>query len=291
MIFFFGIGIFAESKKETKIEQDEPTIAEDLIRKKDLDIGFRLGFGYKPEDRFESDLRNFSVDSSFFSQRQVGSFRNSTNQEFFGRIKVFQNSKIGFVFGGSNFEKFKFTETSLGSITELNFKIRADFMFLTYHFIFPFNRFFLEAGLGMGVNTISWSTSGRSYVRGLGYSRQNGFMVGNGLGYRVDFSFNKKIFNQVVFQIGLFYNYYTVPSFNGSLNDSQSSFYFNNGSVTGISNNQAGQTSTQDSRGNLDQISQILLQERFENDQASRKLDMRMGNLILNFGLSLQFSL
>lgn len=293
IFLFFLLPILSQSKKETVIEE-EPTIAEDLIRKKDFDIGFRLGLGYKPEDRFDAELKNFRFDFfSPYTNTNISSFKNSTHQEFFGRVKIFQNQKMGFVFGGSNFEKFKFTENTLNSQTELNFKIKADFIFITYHFIFPFRKFFLEAGLGMGVNTVSWSSSGYSYNRFLGYSDQKGFIVGNGLGYRLDFSFNKKIFNNFVFQTGLFYNYYTVPYFNGSINNSQSSIYINpNGTITGLPNNQANQpASTQDTAGNLNQIYQLLIIERYETDQATRRLDMRMGNLILNFGISLQFSL
>ncbi len=291
---FFLLPILTQNKKEVTIEEDEPTIAEDLIRKKNFDIGFRLGYGYKPDDRFETELKNFRNDySTIYNYTTLSSFKNSTHQEFFGRVKVFNNSKMGFVFGGSNFERLKLYENSLNSQTELNFRIKADFIFITYHFIFPFNNFFLEAGVGMGINTVSWITSGYNYNRVLGYSEQKGFLVGNGLGYRMDFSFNKKIFNNFVFQTGLFYNYYTVPYFNGSLNNSQSSIYINpNGTITGLSNNQANQAPiSQDSPGNLDQIYQLLLIERLEEDQSSRRLDMRIGNLILNFGMSLQFSL
>ena len=294
IFFLFTIlSIFTESKKEIPTEDNEPTIAEDLLRKKDFDIGFRLGLGYKPEDRFDSELKNFKYEySTLYSNTMISNFRNSTNQEFFGRVKIFQNQKMGFVFGGSNFEKLKLSETTLNSFTELNFKIKADFIFITYHFIFPFRSFFLEAGLGMGVNTVSWSTNGYSYNRILGYSDQKGFLVGNGLGYRLDFSFNKKIFNNFVFQTGLFYNYYTVPYFNGSINNSQSSIYLNsNGTIAGLPINEANQVQqNQATQGNLNQINQLLI-ERYETDEATRRLDMRMGNLILNFGVSLHFSL
>ncbi len=273
-LFLLQTLLFAD-KNQSSTDDDEPTFAEDLFRKREFDFGIRGGLGYKPEDRFESDLKNYKTISSpnEFSTARLSSFRKTTNNEFFARIRLFSHSKFGFVFGSNYFQNFNITEaSSAGYYSKLDFKLSTDFFFLTYHHIFPFRRFFIETGLGLGVNTVTWQTSGVSLSR-FGYYNQDGFMVGNGLGYRMDTSINRQISNNFVLQLGLMYNYHTVPSFNGSFNDSFGSFYVrSDGTVAPILNSEVQNSA-------------------FETSYASRKLDMRVGNAVVYFGVVFRFSL
>ena len=43
----------------------------------------------------------------------------------------------------------------------------------------------------MGINTVSWKTNGHAVSR-FEYTPPNQFMVGNGLGYKLELSANKK---------------------------------------------------------------------------------------------------
>jgi hypothetical protein len=137
---------------------------------------------------------------------------------------------------------------------------------------FKFRNFYVEGGMGMGINTVSWKTNGNTVSR-FEYTPQAGFMVGNGLGYKLELSLNKKLNDYLVFQFGGFYNYYTVPSFNGTFNDDSGSFYLrSDGTIAPLS--------TSEFRDSI-----------IDTNYASRQLDMRAGNAVLFASILFRFSL
>lgn len=278
--------IFSQAKqdknnsKETYVEDDEDSPAVDRFRKREFELGIRYGLGHRPEDRFESQLKNYKSESSgyVYNYAVLSSFNKTTNSELLARIRLYENSKVGFVYGNTQFNRFHLSEITflfapnVYTATILNFKLSVEYFFLMYYHEFKFKKFFIEAGMGMGVNTISWKTNGHVVSR-YEYTPQSGFMVGNGLGYKLELSMNKKITNHWILQLGGFYNYYTVPSFNGNFNDNSGSFYIrSDGTVAPLSNSEF-----------RDSI--------IDTNYASRQLDMRAGNIVFFISSIFRFSL
>ncbi len=286
VFLFICAPLFSQAKveksnpKDAFVEEDEDSPAVDLFRKREFELGIRYGIGYKPEDRFESQLKNYKSESSplVYSFTQVSPFRNTANAEFLARIRLYENSKVGFVYGNAQFNRFYLNEITsiytpnVYTATRLNFNLRVEYFFLAYYHEFKFKNFYIEAGMGMGVNTITWKTDGNIFSRNE-YTPQDGFMVGNGLGYKLELSLNKKITNFWILQFGGFYNYYTTPSFNGTFNDQSGSFYIrSDGTVAPLSSSEFRDT---------------IIDTNF----ASRQLDMRAGNIVLFVSSIFRFSL
>ncbi|HNC01624.1 MAG TPA: hypothetical protein PLS71_25515 [Leptospiraceae bacterium] len=268
------------AKKDLFTEEDENSPAVERFRKREFELGVRFGLGYHAEDRFESQLRNYKSESSPYILTSVylSPIRSTTNTEILARIRFFDNGKAGFVYGNTQFKPFHLSEvtslnfTNFYTASRLNFNLKVEYFFLTYTHEFKFRNFYLEGGMGLGINTISWKTNGDTISR-FEYTPQSGFMVGNGLGYKLEGSFNKKVTDNWILQIGSFYNYYTVPSFSGQFNDETSSFYLrSDGSIAPLSTAQF-----------RDSI--------VDTNYASRQLDMRAGNLVLFLSLIFRFSL
>ena len=293
VLFIFSlIPIYAQDKinkdkkitKDAFVEEDEESPAVERIRKREFELGIRYGIGYHAEDRFESQLKNYKSEPSPYivNFTSLSPFRNTNNSEFLARIRFYENSKVGFVYGNTQFNRFHLSEvtslyapnvnTSLYTATRLNFNIKVEYFFLMYTHEFKFRNFYIEGGMGMGINTVSWKTNGHAVSR-FEYTPQTGFMVGNGLGYKLELSANKKITDNLIFQVGSFYNYYTVPSFDGTFNDDSGSFYLRSyGTIAPIS--------TAEFRDSI-----------IDTNYASRKLDMRAGNLVLFASILFRFSL
>ena len=269
-----------EKTKDAFVEEDPESPAVDRFRKRDFELGIRFGLGYHGEDRFESQIKNYKSESSpyIISSTQVSPIRNTTNYEFLARIRLYENSKVGFVYGNTQFNRFHLTEVtslyapSVYTATQLNFNLKVEYFFLMYTHEFKFKHFFVEAGMGMGSNTVSWQTNGNTVSR-FEYAPQTGFMVGNGLGYKLESSINKKISDNFVLQFGGFYNYYTVPSFNGTFNDDSGSFYLrSDGSIAPLSTS-------------------AFKDSIIDTNYASRQLDMRAGNIVIFTSVLFRFSL
>jgi hypothetical protein len=286
IFLFFSETVYSEVKKEPKnnndtyVEEDGESPAVERFRKRDFELGIRYGLGYHPDDRFQSQLKNYKSESSsyVYSHTTLSSFHNTTNTEFLARIRLYENSKVGFVYGNTQFNRFHINEVTsvytpnIYTATRLNFSIKVEYFFLMYYYEFKFKNFFVEAGMGMGVNTISWKTNGH-VISEYEYTPQNGFMVGNGLGYKLELSINKKLIDQWVLQFGAFYNYYTAPSFSGTFNDNSGSFFIrSDGTVAPLSNS-----------GFRDSI--------VDTNYASRQLDMRAGNIVFFVSTLFRFSL
>lgn len=289
VLLFFCLPILSQAKqpkqvkpnpKDVFVEEDEDSPAVDRFRQREFEIGVRYGIGSKPEDRFESQLKNYKSESSPFvySQTQLSPFRNTINMEFLARIRLYENSKVGFVYGQTQFNRFHINEVTsiyaptLYSTTRLNFNLKVEYFFLMYYHEFKFKNFYVEAGMGLGVNTVTWKTDGNTFSSDA-YYPQTGYMVGNGLGYKLELSLNRKITNNWIFQFGGFYNYYTVPSFDGNFNSSSGSFYLRaDGTVAPLSTSEFRDT---------------VIDTNF----ASRKLDMRTGNIVFFVSTLFRFSL
>lgn len=285
-IVFFTQALYSQTKIEAKStseiyqEEDADSPAVDRFRKRDFELGIRYGLGYHPNDKFQSQLRNYKSESSsyVYSQTNLSPFHNTTNFEFLARLRLYENSKVGFVYGNTQFNRFHLTEVTSFyvpnpyTVTRLNFNIKVEYFFLMYTHEFKFKKFFIEAGMGMGINTISWKTNGH-LASEHEYSPQGGFMVGNGLGYKLELSLNKKVSDQLVLQFGSFYNYYTVPSFNGTFNENSGSFFIrSDGTVAPLSNSE-------------------FRDSVIDTNYASRQLDMRAGNIVFFVSSLYRFSL
>lgn len=276
LVFFLITANFIFSQNtpqpEPQFEEKEESPSVDRFRKRELEIGLRGGVGYKPEDRFEAELKNYKTESAPYviSNTEVSPFRRTSHWEIFARMRVFTNSKFGVVYGSTRFQNFNLTEyTNLGFFTRLNFKFKTDFFFLTYHYEIPYKKYTFDLGVGLGVNTITWQTNGAIFSR-FGFTEQSGFMVGNGLGYRMDASVSRKINDFTLLQLGVFYNYYTVPFFNGGFNDGFGSYFVrDDGSVTVLQDSSTQQTI-------------------YETSEASRRLDVRVGTFMLYAGVLLR---
>ncbi len=269
-----------QNTKDAFAEEDEESPAVERFRKRDFELGIRYGLGYHAEDRFESQLKNYKSESSpyIINYTSLSPIRNTSNSEFLARIRLFENGKAGFVYGNTKFNRFHLSEITslyapnLYTTTRLNFNLSVEYFFLMYTHEFKFRNFFIEAGMGMGINTVTWKTNGNAISR-FEYTPQTGFMVGNGLGYKLEASVNKKITDHFVLQFGGFYNYYTVPSFNGTFNDNSGSFYLrSDGTIAPLSNSEF-----------RDSI--------VDTNYASRQLDMRAGNIVIFTSILFRFSL
>lgn len=266
--------------KDEFVEEDEESPAVDRFRKREFELGIRYGLGHKPADQFESQLKNYKSESSpyVYSFTSLSPFQNTANTEFLARLRLYENSKVGFTYGNTQFNRFHLSEITtiyapnVYTATRLNFNLKVEYFFLMYYHEFKFNNFYVEGGMGMGINTISWKTNGYSASQ-YEYTPQTGFMVGNGLGYKLETSFNKKLSDNFVLQLGGFYNYYTVPSFNGTFNDDSGSFYLrSDGSVAPLSSSE---------------FRDSIVDTNF----ASRQLDMRAGNIVFFVSGLFKFSL
>jgi hypothetical protein len=286
LFLFLSLPLFSQAKQEKQntkdayVEEDEESPAVDRFRKREFELGVRYGLGYHPDDRFQAQLKNYKSESSayIYSYTTLSPFNHTTNAEFLARIRLYENSKAGFVYGNTSFNKFHLNEIttlyapSVYTTTKLNFDIKVEYFFLMYNHEFKFKKFYVEAGMGMGINTISWQTSGDVFSRS-GYTPQTGFMVGNGLGYKLELSLNKKITDNWILQFGGFYNYYTVPSFRGTFNDDSGSFYIrSDGTIAPLS--------TSEFRDSI-----------VDTNFASRQLDMRAGNIVFFVSGIFRFSL
>ncbi len=266
--------------KDEFVEEDEESPAVDRFRKREFELGIRYGLGHKPADQFESQLKNYKSESSpyVYSFTSLSPFQNTANTEFLARLRLYENSKVGFTYGNTQFNRFHLSEITtiyapnVYTATRLNFNLKVEYFFLMYYHEFKFKNFYIETGMGMGINTISWKTNGYSASQ-YEYTPQTGFMVGNGLGYKLETSFNKKLSDNFVLQLGGFYNYYTVPSFNGTFNDDSGSFYLrSDGSVAPLSSSE---------------FRDSIVDTNF----ASRQLDMRAGNIVFFVSGLFKFSL
>lgn len=265
MFFFLSLAVYAE---ETQEEEEE-------YKKREFEVGLRSGIGHKPEDRFETQLKNYRTltGPNIYAQTSLSSFDRTSNLEFLFRIRLSSNSKAGFNYGNAFYNDFKFNEVNnLQLVTAINYRLKVDYFQLGYIHEFYFRKFYIEAGFGMGVNTVSLDSGGYTGFPG-GYSKVDGFMVGNGLSYRLETSINKKITDLLVLQGGVMYNYFTVPSFNGRINESAGSLYLR-------------------SDGTISAFTQGEYRDSFvTSEYAVRRLDARIGNIVFFFSVLLKISL
>jgi len=253
-----------------------PIFGEEMeFEKSDFEFGIRYGFGYKNRERFDENLKNFrSFDApNIYTHLSISGFQNLSNGELIFRRRWSQNAKFGFAYGFNQYEKFQMTEVaSDGYLTRLNFHISTNYFVATYHTEWNFRRFFLEGGLGIGVNQTSWKTTGYA-VSSSEYQNQKGYLSGSGIQYKIEGSVNKKITDTLIFQLGVAMNFSSVPSFSGSLNGNSNSFFI-----------------TRD--GKVNSINQSDYSDNYLwYNTATRRLDFFVGSSVLYFSCIGRFSI
>ncbi|MCE9501718.1 MAG: hypothetical protein K8R21_14645, partial [Leptospira sp.] len=138
-------------------EEDPPTA------KRDIEVGIRVGPGYKAKQQFDSNLQNYTTNgtTSDLSSIDVSKFNSLTNFEFLFRRRWSSDLKFGFVIGQNNYEDISYTEIRPDRyLTQLNFSINTTYFLITYHTEWNFRNFFIEGGLGIGLGQTTWITHG-----------------------------------------------------------------------------------------------------------------------------------
>ncbi|MCB1141581.1 MAG: hypothetical protein KDK54_05045 [Leptospiraceae bacterium] len=256
---------------DPKTEDDYEDKEEKLPRT--LEIGFRIGQGYKAEDRLESNLRDYKTYSgpNVYSKTFLSPFSYQTNTEAFFRTYWDDRSKVGFTFGNLNFDNFLLEEyNSAGEYTRLKFQFNTMYFFLNYHYQWRFRKNILEAGLGLGVNHTEMNPNGYYYSR-FGYYDQSGYMGANGLSYRVEAAWNRFFTANYFFQLGASISMHTAPAFSGSFNDESGALYLRSDGSLGILTNS-------------DITNSVVL-----TNYASRNLDLKYSTFQITLGLGTQF--
>lgn len=248
-----------------------PTDSEPTI----LEFGIRGGIGFRSKDRFERNLEGFSstFQPGIISRTRAEGFRNLDLGDLFFRVGFSRNQRLGLVLGTGQFQKSNLTEiTSDGFLTRLDFGINTNFLLFTYHYLWDIQkRWGVEAGLGFGGNETLWTASGFS-GSSREYFPQEGRLRGSGISFRADSSIYFRPNDTVVFQVGLQYTHHSVPSFSGSWNGAQATFYIReDGRTTPLTESRVADT--------------ILLTNQF-----TRALDMNAGYLGIHFSTLLRFS-
>lgn len=261
-LIFFSASVSAEKE-------------DDYDTGREFELGLRLGTGYHAKDRFESSLSSFKSLNSVFtpSVTELSPFRRTGNSEFFFRARWSRRWKVGFTFGNLKQEKFLLQElSSNGNYSRLKFNMNTDFLFINAYYEWYFRKFSVELGGGLGVNNTNLNSDGFNYTS-FGFSAENGRLTGSGLAYRLETALNKRITENLTFQIGAAVSVYTVPYFSGSLNDSSGTYYVkSDGTVSQATASQAGSTVLSD-------------------EINVRRLDMVLGNFQIYMGTMLRFRL
>lgn len=230
-----------------------------------LQIGFRMGAGYKPESNFENSLKNYSTTfpGNNLSQTLVGSFDSLNNAEIFLTLRWWDKAKVGMFFGNTLYNDFPLIELNTFPYhSNLKHNLKTEYFMISWLYTWNFRKFFLETGIGLGINETIWKTNGFS-ISPFGYQEEEGRLSGNGLSYRLEATVNRRITRSTIFQLGIKLDYHTVPSFSGQINQNLGNYYINaNGDVFSGSNEE------------------IVNSELFQNFY-SRSLDMSVGNIIV----------
>jgi hypothetical protein len=257
----------------TVLVAEEENEEEDYEKK--YEIGARFGLGYHAKDKFESNLGNYRGlgGGSIIDIGRISPFRSTSNMEFFARVRWSNKWKFGILFGNTQFQKFHFDELDgTRTFSRLNFNLNSDFLFMTCHYEWKLKKSSVEFGGGIGINNTSLSANGYIIDPDGNYSTQKGSLIGNGLAYRLEGSWNKPITQNILFQIGVSGSIVTAPYFDGSLGESLGTYYINaNGTVSPITTSQYVQSSASSNYG-------------------SRRLDMVYGYFQIYAGTMLRFS-
>ncbi|MCB1192025.1 MAG: hypothetical protein H7A23_22290 [Leptospiraceae bacterium] len=187
---------------------------------KTFELGLRFGLGYMPENKFQSQLDNYKTENSpyILSNTHVTSFNKPKNWEIVGRIRWRDKTKFGINVGNTNFPNFHIRETSSdGYFTNINLNLSNQYLIFTFHYEWQLRKAFIDTGIGLGINETSLKTDATT-IGNYYYDREIGRFSGNGLSYRVETSYNKKLKDKLLFQTGVIFNYHTIPELNGIIN-------------------------------------------------------------------------
>lgn len=227
--------------------------------------GVRLGVGYTPQSRFYNYLENYSAlaPNSGYSKIKLGKYHSLNNGEILFGLKWYDGLKFSLALGNSGYHQFSLQERhSRPYYLHLKNRIYSNYMILSYHYTWNFRKFFVDTGVGLGINETYWKTDGFSVYPPYGYQRESSKLYGNGLSYRMETSINKKLFRSLTMQLGVRLDYHTIPSFSGLINQEVGNYYLNTEGKLNSGQNEE------------------LINSAFFQSYYTRKLEMANGNLI-----------
>lgn len=242
----------------------------------ELEVGAKIGPGYKGNDKFDNEFQNYQYNilPGVYSTTTYRPPRNLFLSEIFFKKQMSPNHKIGFALGYVNFDPFSLKAIdTLGEITTLNMNLSSVYFLVTYHYEHHLKRSrntSIEGGFGMGAGQALLLVSGNS-ITPYGYTPINGSLAGSGLQFKLEGSVNRRVSDILSLQLGLMLSMTAIASFNGSIDESGSSFYVTgNGSITSF---------TPDQFANY----------AYTNKNFSRTLDMKIAYTVLYFSAVMLF--
>ena len=117
-----------------------------------LQIGFRLGSGYKPESNFENSLKNYSTTfpGNNLSETRLGKFNSLSNAEIFLTLRWWDKARAGMYFGNTIYDEFSLIELNTFPYhSNLKYKLKTEYFIISWIYTWNFRKFFLETGIGL----------------------------------------------------------------------------------------------------------------------------------------------
>lgn len=237
------------------------------------DISLRAGLGYRAEDKFDNYLSDYSSTNvpGIPNFNRYSAAHQVTQFEIMARRRYDEDSRFGFVLGSMGWNSFSVNSYNTNPFfTHLNFGMQISYLMATYHQEFKFRPVTVEAGLGIGVASANWTSSGYGYSP-TAYIPQKGSLDGTGMGFRAEVFLKKWLTETFGLQLGVAVTYVWVPSFHGSINGNSGNYYLRGD----------GQVSTFTTSGNQDFV--------LKNSLFSRPLDLSTTNATLFLGAMTRF--
>ncbi|AYV57361.1 LIC_11366 family protein [Leptospira kmetyi] len=280
VLFFFPFFPFPESAlnaegefPKTKAHSTKPALEIPTEEELYWELGLRAGIGYKGEDRLNSFLRGFTdtYDPRVASKTKLDPPSHVSQGELFLRRKISTESRVGFIGGYREWQKFGLKQVSSEPFyTDLSFKLSNPYFLLMYWYEWNYKRWIFQGGLGAGMSQVYWDSKGYA-TSGRETFRQEGSLTGTGIEFRLEGTVNRRITESTSLQLGIALSWINIPSLTGTFNGQTASFYLReDGSVTPLteSTNQAA----------------ILVTNQF-----SRKLEFQVLTTTLFLGVAQKF--
>lgn len=283
LLFFFPFGLALwiyqssleaqNSYPKTKEYSNKPRIELESEEKLFWELGLRAGFGYKGEDRLNSYLRGFTdtYDPRVLSKTKLDPPTNVAQGEIFLRRKIGAESKVGFIGGYREWQKFGLKQISSEPFyTDLSFKLSNPYFLLMYWYDWNYKRWTFEGGLGVGMSQVYWDSTGFG-TSGREYFKQEGSLTGTGIEFRAEGAASRKVTDSTSLQMGIALSWINIPSLTGNFNGETASFYLReDGRVTPLT----------------ESTNQSAI---FATHQFSRKLEFQALTTTLFFGVAQKF--
>lgn len=280
VLFFFPFFPFPEAAlnaegefPKTKAHSTKPALEIPTEEELYWELGLRAGIGYKGEDRLNSFLRGFTdtYDPRVASKTKLDPPSHVSQGELFLRRKISTESRVGFIGGYREWQKFGLKQVSSEPFyTDLSFKLSNPYFLLMYWYEWNYKRWIFQGGLGAGMSQVYWDSKGYA-TSGRETFRQEGSLTGTGIEFRLEGTVNRRITESTSLQLGIALSWINIPSLTGTFNGQTASFYLReDGSVTPLteSTNQAA----------------ILVTNQF-----SRKLEFQVLTTTLFLGVAQKF--